>query len=246
MFIWSTSFSGTPKIILKHIPDLVKIYSIRKIPRSNEENESINVMIKTLACVEELMKNISTRLQRLEEIHSPQANDVFGKPRERRKVIAIDNHKERREFDDIHISLLDALEILSKKGYLKPLEPNLLPNPIPRSWNMNEYCVFHQKLRNKTNNCFRLKHEIFKTWLMVGWLSSQDSRDEARSNEGMCLRDLIHVNTFARGWAILILLSLFQLSSLHFVKSIWVFLNVMLLSFSICCVVESCFFEFSY
>ena len=76
------------------------------------------------------MKNISTRLQRLEEIHSPQANDVFGKPRERRKVIAIDNHKERREFDDIHISLLDALEILSKKGYLKPLEPNLLPNPI--------------------------------------------------------------------------------------------------------------------
>ena len=145
---------------------------------------------------------------------------MFGKPRERRKVITIDNHKERSEFDDIHISLSDALEILSKKVYLKPLEPNFLPNPIPRSWNMNENCVFHQKLRHKTNNCFRLKHEIFKTWLMVGWFSSQDSRDEARSNEGMCLRDLIHVNTFARGWAILILLSLFQLSSLHFVKSI--------------------------
>ena len=85
---------------------------------------------------------------------------MFGKPRERRKAIAIDIYKERREFDDIHISLSEALEILSKKGYLKSLEPNLLPNPIPGSWNMNENCVFHQKLRHKKNNCFRLKHEI--------------------------------------------------------------------------------------
>ena len=77
------------------------------------------------------MKNISTQLQRLEEIHSPQANDVFGKPRERRKAIAIDIHKERREFDDIHISLSEAFESLSKKGYLKLLEPTLLPIPIP-------------------------------------------------------------------------------------------------------------------
>ena len=51
--------------------------------------------------------------------------------------------KRKWEFDDIHISLLEAFEILSKKGYLKPLEPTLLPNPILRSWNKNEYCAFH-------------------------------------------------------------------------------------------------------
>ena len=77
---------------------------------------------------------------------------MFGKTRERRKAIAIDIYKERKEFDDIHISLSEAFEILSKKGCLKPLESTLLPNPIIRSWKMNEYCAFLQKLGHKTNN----------------------------------------------------------------------------------------------
>ena len=145
-------------------------------------NESINIMSKTLARMEELMKDISTRLQRLEEIHGSQAEDVFWKPKERKKVFAIDTHKEGREFDDIHISLSEALEILSKKGYLKPLEPTLLPIPILSTWNMNEYCAFHQKLWHKTNNCFKLKHEIqdlidggviakprFHKWSKIEW-----------------------------------------------------------------------------
>ena len=115
-------------------------------------NESINIISKTLARMEELMKDISTRLQSLEEIHGSQAEDVFWKPKERKKVIGKDTRKKRREFDDIHMSLSEALEILSKKGYLKPLEPTLLPVPIPSTWNMNEYCAFHQKLGHKKNN----------------------------------------------------------------------------------------------
>ena len=123
-------------------------------------NESINIMSKTLARMEELMKDISPQLQRLEEIHGPQAEDVFGKPKERKKVIANNTPKKRREFDDIHMLLSKDLEILSKKGDLNPLEPTLLPIPIPSTWNMNKYCAFHQKLEHKTNNCFKLKHEI--------------------------------------------------------------------------------------
>ena len=99
-------------------------------------------------------------IQRFEGIHGPQVKDVFGKPKERKKVIANDTHKKRGELDDIHISLSEALEILSKKDYLKPLEPTLPPIPILSTWNMNEYCAFHQKLGHKTNNCFKLKHEI--------------------------------------------------------------------------------------
>ena len=90
------------------------------------------------------MKNVSTRLQRLKEVYRLEAKDMLSKPKERKKVFAIDTHKEGREFDDIYISLSKAFEILSKKGYLKPLEPTLLPIPIPRSWNMNKYCDFHQ------------------------------------------------------------------------------------------------------
>ena len=98
------------------------------------------------------MKDISTRLQKLEKIHGLQAEYVFDKPKERKKFIAKDTPKKIREFDDIHMSLLETLEILSKKGYLKPLEPTLLPIPILSTWNMNEYCAFHQKLGHKTNN----------------------------------------------------------------------------------------------
>ena len=35
-----------------------------------------------------------------------------------------------------------------------------MPNPVPFTWNLNEYCHFHQKSSHKTNNCFCLKHEI--------------------------------------------------------------------------------------
>ena len=60
------------KIISKHIPNLVKIYLLRRTPRSNKGmNESIDIMNKTLVRMEELMKDVSTRLQRLKEIHGP-------------------------------------------------------------------------------------------------------------------------------------------------------------------------------
>ena len=53
-------------------------------------NEGIDILSKTLVRMEELMKDVSTRLQRLEQIHGPQDQDVFGKPKERKKVIAKD------------------------------------------------------------------------------------------------------------------------------------------------------------
>ena len=115
-------------------------------------------MNKTLIFMEELMKDVSTRLQRLEEIHGPQAKDIFGKTK--KKLLPMTPPKKRREFDDIYISLSKAFEILSKKGYLKPLEPTLLPIPIPNTWTMNEYCTFHEKLGRKKDNCIRMKHEI--------------------------------------------------------------------------------------
>ena len=35
-----------------------------------------------------------------------------------------------------------------------------MSNPMPSTWNLNEFCHFYQKSSHKTNNCFHLKHEI--------------------------------------------------------------------------------------
>ena len=241
MFSWSILCSRAPKIISKQILNLVKTYSLRKIPTCNEEHEWKYQHHDQDSCshggANKECKH--STLQWLEEIHGPQAEDVYGKPKERKKVGAIETNKEKREFDDIHISLSEALEILSKKGYLKPLEPTLLPNPIPRTWNMNDYCAFTKSY--DTRQIIALGWSTrFKIWLMVGWSLSQDSRDEARLDEGMCLRDSIHENTFARGWDISIMLSPFQLSSLHFLSNL-------LESFSmLCCWVLFCHVESSF
>ncbi|KAK9993562.1 hypothetical protein SO802_023265 [Lithocarpus litseifolius] len=47
---------------------------------------------------------------------------------------------------------------ISSKEFIKPLDPKLMPNPIPSTWKLNENCHYHKKSNHKTDNCFRLKH----------------------------------------------------------------------------------------
>ena len=68
--------------------------------------------------------------------------------------------KTHREFSNLGMTLAQTYENLTSKGFLKPLQPTLMPNPMPFTWNLNEYCHFHQKSSHKTDNCFRLKNEI--------------------------------------------------------------------------------------
>ena len=68
--------------------------------------------------------------------------------------------KARQEFSDLGMTLTQAYENLSSKGFFKCLDPTPMPNPISPSWNLNEYCHYDQKFGHKTNNCFHLKHEI--------------------------------------------------------------------------------------
>ena len=58
------------------------------------------------------------------------------------------------------MTLAQAYENISSKGFIKPLDPTPMPNPIPLTWNLNKYCHFHQKFGNKTDNYFYHKHEI--------------------------------------------------------------------------------------
>ena len=65
-----------------------------------------------------------------------------------------------QKFFDLGMTLAQAYENLSSKGFIKPLDPIPMPNPVPPTWNLNEYCHFHQNSGHKTDNCFCLKHGI--------------------------------------------------------------------------------------
>ena len=58
------------------------------------------------------------------------------------------------------MTFTQVYENLSSKGFIKPLDPTPMPNPIPSTWNLNEYCHYHLKSNHKTDNYFRFKHEI--------------------------------------------------------------------------------------
>ena len=50
----------------------------------------------------------------------------------------------QRTFNQLYMTLSKAIQLLVKKGHLKPLEPLPLPNPLPLKHNSAKYCVFHQ------------------------------------------------------------------------------------------------------
>ena len=65
-----------------------------------------------------------------------------------------------QEFFDLRMTFAQAYENLTSKGFIKPLDPTSMPNTLPPTWKLNEYCYYHQKSGHKTDNCFHLKHEI--------------------------------------------------------------------------------------
>ena len=54
--------------------------------------------------------------------------------------------KVRREFSDLGMTLTQAYENLSSKGFTKLLDPTPMPNPIPPTWNLNEYYHYNKKI----------------------------------------------------------------------------------------------------
>ncbi|MBE2321358.1 hypothetical protein DVA67_035920, partial [Solirubrobacter sp. CPCC 204708] len=65
-----------------------------------------------------------------------------------------------RQFAELCKPLDQILEILKDQKLLQPLEPRPLPKSIPKSFNRDEYCNFHQYPGHSTNQCYRLRHEI--------------------------------------------------------------------------------------
>ena len=53
-----------------------------------------------------------------------------------------------------------ALEKLQAKGLLKPLGPMPIPHPVPRRYNLNAHCRYHQGEGHTTDGCHILRHAI--------------------------------------------------------------------------------------
>ena len=51
--------------------------------------------------------------------------------------------KARQEFSELRMTLAQAYENLTSKGFIEPLDPTHMPNLVPPSWNYNECCHFH-------------------------------------------------------------------------------------------------------
>ncbi|KAF5932945.1 hypothetical protein HYC85_029116 [Camellia sinensis] len=47
-----------------------------------------------------------------------------------------------------------------ERGYLKPFDPQPLPNLLPARYNPTKYYVYHQQRGHGTDHCYRLCHEV--------------------------------------------------------------------------------------
>ena len=71
-----------------------------------------------------------------------------------------ENCKRWRNLLELHMTLGEALEKLQAKGVLKPLDPKPIPHPVPRRYNLNAHCRYHQGKGHTTNGCYNLRHAI--------------------------------------------------------------------------------------
>ncbi|KAF5932938.1 hypothetical protein HYC85_029109 [Camellia sinensis] len=65
-----------------------------------------------------------------------------------------------RTFTPLHMSLSNAMKMLTKRGYLSPLDPRPLPEPLLAKHDPTKHCAFHQQPRHDIDRCFHLRHEI--------------------------------------------------------------------------------------
>lgn len=65
-----------------------------------------------------------------------------------------------RHFSDLGTSLTKVLEMLQAIGFLAPLPPRVLPDPIRAQFRLDPYCAYYQSIGHHTNRCTTLYHGI--------------------------------------------------------------------------------------
>nr|CAN68507.1 hypothetical protein VITISV_011339 [Vitis vinifera] len=66
----------------------------------------------------------------------------------------------RRHFSDLSAPLSRVFETLQAMGFLAPLAPRALPDPVPPQFRLDLYCAYHQSVGHHTDRCTALRHAI--------------------------------------------------------------------------------------
>uniref|UniRef100_F6H273 Uncharacterized protein n=1 Tax=Vitis vinifera TaxID=29760 RepID=F6H273_VITVI len=66
----------------------------------------------------------------------------------------------RRHFSDLRAPLSRVFETLQAMGFLAPLAPRALPDPMPPQFRLYLYCMYHQSVGHHTDRCTALRHAI--------------------------------------------------------------------------------------
>ncbi|KAL6348367.1 hypothetical protein AAG906_005671 [Vitis piasezkii] len=66
----------------------------------------------------------------------------------------------RRHFSDLSTPLSRVFETFQAMGFLAPLAPRALPDPVPSQFRLDLYCTYHQSTGHHTDRCTALRHAI--------------------------------------------------------------------------------------
>ncbi|KAL6335327.1 hypothetical protein AAG906_029570 [Vitis piasezkii] len=66
----------------------------------------------------------------------------------------------RRHFSDLSTPLSRVFETFQAMGFLAPLAPRALPDPVPSQFRLDLYCTYHQSAGHHTDRCTALRHAI--------------------------------------------------------------------------------------
>ncbi|KAF5932261.1 hypothetical protein HYC85_028432 [Camellia sinensis] len=99
----------------------------------------------------------SSAIPKPTEINTIATADPFANPSLQTAGLA---RAQGRTFTPLYMSLTSALKVLTERGYLKPLDPQPLPDLLPARHNPSKYCVYHQQRGHGTDRCYRLRHEV--------------------------------------------------------------------------------------
>ncbi|WKA03318.1 hypothetical protein VitviT2T_021434 [Vitis vinifera] len=62
--------------------------------------------------------------------------------------------------DDLSTPLSRVFETFQAMGFLAPLAPRALPDPVPPQFRLDLYCTYHQSAGHHTDCCTALRHAI--------------------------------------------------------------------------------------
>ena len=81
-------------------------------------------------------------------------------PRNGHKPYSPPPKRAKREFTPLPCPINHMLTDLVNEGYLQLLSPRPLPNPLPKGYNVKEYCSYHQSPGHFIDNYKKLKHNL--------------------------------------------------------------------------------------